>query len=120
VLGIPFYGQGWDRRHWRGDGLFQPAGGPAPATWQAGVEDWKVLRTLLDEGYTLYRDTEAGHAWLFNESTATFWTDDDPDVIAQKTAYINEHELAGAMSWSLDGDDADATLTKAIWAGLHD
>ncbi len=89
-----------------------------PRTFAAGTEDWEALRTLLDHGYTLHRDTDSGHAWLFNGTT--FWTYDDPEVLAQKTAYIREERLAGAMSWSLDGDDGDATLTKALWAGLRD
>ncbi len=118
VLGVPFYGQGWTGVTGGGDGLFQPATGPAPATFGPGIEDWEALRTLLDQGYTLYRDTDSGHAWLFNGTT--FWTYDDPDVLAQKTAYIHEERLAGAMSWSLDGDDGNATLTKALWAGLQD
>ena len=117
VAGIPYYGQGWTGVTGGDDGLFQPASGAAPATFQAGIEDWKVLRTLLDRGYTLHRDTDAGHAWLFNGTT--FWTYDDPEVLAQKTTYIRDQALAGAMVWSLDGDDANATLTKAIWAGLH-
>lgn len=116
VVGIPYYGRGWTGVSGGGDGLFQPATGPAPATWDAGYEDWKVLRSLLDQGYALYRDQDAGHAWLFDGTT--FWTYDDPEVIGQKTAYIRDEKLRGAMVWSLDGDDADATLTKAIWTGL--
>jgi chitinase len=116
VVGIPYYGRGWTGVSGGGDGLFQPATGPAPATWEAGYEDWKVLRSLLDQGYALHRDQDAGHAWLFDGTT--FWTYDDPVVIGQKTAYIRDEKLRGAMVWSLDGDDADATLTKAIWTGL--
>ena len=120
VLGVPFYGQGWTGVSGGGNGLFQPATGPAVGTFAAGTEDWKVLRTLVDQGYTVHRDTNSGHAWLFNGTTSTFWTYDDPAVLAQKTAYIREERLAGAMSWSLDGDDDKATLTTALWAGLQD
>lgn len=116
VVGIPYYGRGWTGVSGGDDGLFQPATGPAPATWEAEYEDWKVLRSLLDQDFALYRDQDAGHAWLFNGTT--FWTYDDPVVIGQKTAYIRDEKPGGAMVWSLDGDDADATLTKAIWTGL--
>jgi chitinase len=119
VVGIPYYGHGWTGVTGGGDGLFQPAAGAAPATWEAGSEDYKVLVTLPDQGYTLYRDLQAGHAWLFNRKTRTFWTIDDPVVVLQKCMYVRTERLGGTMVWSLDGDDANATLTKTIDAGLR-
>jgi chitinase len=117
VVGIPYFGRGWTGVTGGGDGLFQPAAGPAPATWEAGYEDYKVLATLPGQGYQLYRDRRAGHAWLFDGTT--FWTFDDPVVVAQKSRYVRAERLGGTMAWSLDGDDANATLTKAIDAALR-
>ncbi|MEU7588695.1 glycoside hydrolase family 18 protein [Micromonospora sp. NPDC049230] len=116
VLGIPYYGRGWTGVTGGGNGLFQPAAGPAPATFEAGYEDYKLLRTLAGNGYTVHRDLRAGHAWLFDGTT--FWTYDDPAVVLQKMLYIRRAGLAGAMIWSLDGDDDNATLTKTIGLGL--
>ncbi|GIH06827.1 hypothetical protein Rhe02_48940 [Rhizocola hellebori] len=113
VVGIPYFGRGWTGVTGGGDGLFQPAAGPAPATFEAGYEDYKVLKTL---GYPVYRDLRAGHAWLFDGTT--FWTYDDPFVVLQKSLFIRREGLGGAMMWSLDGDDANATLTKTIRFGL--
>ena len=84
VLGLPFYGHGWTGVMGGGDGLFQQAEGPAPATFEAGSEDYKVLATLPGAGFTLYRDNRAGFAWLFDGTT--FWTFDDPTVMLLKTA----------------------------------
>ncbi|MGH8824231.1 MAG: glycoside hydrolase family 18 protein [Jiangellaceae bacterium] len=117
VVGIPYYGRGWTGVTGGGNGLFMPAAGPAPGTWEAGVEDFKVLQSLVDQGFTEHSDPDAGHAWLFDGTT--FWTFDNVEVIEQKTRYIRDERLGGAMVWSLDGDDADATLTKAIHAGLN-
>ncbi len=117
VIGIPYFGRGWTGVEGGGDGLFQPAAGPAPATWEAGYEDFKVLRSLADDGFAVYRDPDAGHAWLFDGTT--FWTYDDLEVIQQKTSYVRDEGLGGAMVWSLDGDDVDSTLTHAIHAGLQ-
>jgi chitinase len=36
-----------------------------------------------------------------------------------KTAYIKRNGLAGAMVWSLDGDDANGTLVDTIHRGLR-
>ncbi|MEU5909378.1 glycoside hydrolase family 18 protein [Micromonospora sp. NPDC047527] len=116
VLGIPYYGRGWTGITGGGNGLFQPATGPAPATYEAGYEDYKQLKTLAGKGYTVHRDLRAGHAWLFDGTT--LWTYDDPAVVLQKTLYIRRVGLAGAMMWSLDGDDDNATLTKTIGLGL--
>ncbi|WP_433550185.1 glycoside hydrolase family 18 protein [Micromonospora zamorensis] len=116
VLGIPYYGRGWTGVTGGGNGLFQPATAPAPATFEAGYEDYKKLKTLAGNGYTVHRDLRAGHAWLFDGTT--FWTYDDPAVVLQKTLYIRRAGLAGAMIWSLDGDDDNATLTRTIGLGL--
>jgi chitinase len=117
VLGIPYYGQGWTGVTGGGDGLFQPAVGPAPGPFAAGVEDYEQLAALARSGaFTVHRDFRAGHAWLFDGTT--FWTYDDPLVVLQKTLYIRRERLGGAMVWSLDGDDANATLTKTIAFGL--
>jgi chitinase len=117
VVGIPYYGQGWTGVSGGGDGLFQPATGPAAGTWGPGTEDYKVLRTLREQGYTVHRDLRSGHAWLFDGQT--FWTYDDPALVLQKALYIRLKGLGGAMVWELSGDDANATLTKTIHVGLN-
>ena len=113
VLGIPYYGQGWTGVT---DGLFGAATGPAPGLFAAGSEDYKTLKNLPAQGYDVVRDSKAGHTYLWNGET--FWTYDDPTQLAQKTAYIKMEGLGGAMMWSLDGDDENASLTKAISTGL--
>ncbi|MEV8535565.1 glycoside hydrolase family 18 protein [Streptomyces sp. NPDC051211] len=118
VMGMPFYGQGWTGVSGGGDGMGQPATGPAPATWSAGYEDYKALKKLADSGaYQVFRDRRGGHAWLFDGNT--LWTYDDPQVLRTKTAYIREHGLGGAMFWSLDADTADGELMTAVDRGLR-
>jgi chitinase len=116
VLGIPYYGQGWTGVTGGRNGLFGTATGPAPGTWANGNEDWKVLKTKTSQGFTVHRDLRAGHAWLFDGTT--FWTYDDPAVLLQKALYIRINRLGGAMVWSLDGDDDNATLTRTLDIGL--
>jgi chitinase len=114
VLGLPYYGQGWTGT--TGSGLFAPATGAAKGVFADGTEDYKVLKTLTSQGYTLHRDWKDGNSWISNGTT--FWTFDDPAQILQKTSYIRSQGLGGAMMWSLDGDDANASLTRAVSAGL--
>lgn len=118
VMGMPFYGQGWTGVSGGGNGMGQPATGPAPATWAAGYEDYKELKKLADSGaYKVYRDRRAGSAWLFDGTT--LWTYDDPTVLRTKTRYIREEGLGGAMFWSLDADTADGELITAVDEGLR-
>ena len=117
VLGVPYYSQGWTGVSGGGNGLFQPATGPAPGLFANGTEDFKTLKKLPARGFTVHRDLRNGHAWLFDGTT--FWTYDDPAVLLQKSLYIRAKGLGGAMMWSLDGDDEKASLTKAIAAGLR-
>jgi chitinase len=116
VIGIPSYGQGWTGVSGGGDGLFQPATGPAAGTWGPGTEDYKVLKTLPDKGFTVHRDVRSGFAWLFDGTT--FWTYDDPLTVFTKALYIRQHGLGGAMMWELSGDDSSGTLTRTIQFGL--
>ncbi|MBR8740449.1 glycosyl hydrolase family 18 protein [Nocardiopsis sp. MG754419] len=116
VLGVPFYGQGWTgvEPGPQGDGLFQPADGPAPGTHADGTEDWKVLKDL--PGFELHRDEDLGTAWIYDGTT--FWTYDDEIAMTRKTDWALEQGLGGVMIWSIDGDDADGSLITAIDAAL--
>jgi len=39
-------------------------------------------------------------------------------MVTAKTVYIKKKKLGGAYVWALNDDDASASLTKAIAAGL--
>ncbi|MDA3647780.1 glycoside hydrolase family 18 protein [Saccharopolyspora indica] len=115
VLGVPFYGRGWTGVTNQNNGLFQNSTGPAPATWEAGIEDYKVLKSKAGQ-YTLHRDEQAGFAWLFDGTT--FWTYDDPTEIKRKVDYLKKQGLGGAMIWSLDGDTPEGELMTALHTAL--
>jgi chitinase len=114
VLGMPYYSQGWTGITSGGNGRFATATGPAPGVFANGTEDYKTVKNL--PGFTLYRDWRAGNSWLFDGTT--YWTYDDPAQLLQKTLYIRAKGLGGAMMWSLDGDDDNASLSRAVSAGL--
>jgi chitinase len=112
-LGIGFYGRGWTNVPNANNGLFQPSTTAAPGTYEAGIEDYKVLKNL---GYPSYDDTAAGAHWIFNGST--FWSFDDPANIQRKMNYVKAQSLGGAFSWEFSGDDANGMLIKAMANGL--
>ncbi len=116
VMGVPFYSRGWTGVTNQNNGLFQPATGPAPATYEAGYEDYRLLKAKLSS-FTVHRDTKAGFAWLFDGTT--FWTWDDPVEMKRKAQYISDRGLGGAMIWSLDGDTQNGELISALHRNLR-
>jgi chitinase len=116
VVGVPFYSRGWTGVAPANDGLYQPATGAAPGTWEAGVDDYKVVKQLLVSGFTRHEDTSAGAAWLFDGTT--FWTFDDPPIMSAKAEYVRRNGLGGIMFWELSGDTPDGELISAIANGL--
>ena len=94
------------------------AGGAAPGTWEAGSEDYKVLKEKrATGGYARYWDGQARAAWLFDGNT--FWTFDDPKVMQDKAHYVRKLSLAGVMFWELSGDTPDGELVKTLHTALN-
>ncbi|WP_182897787.1 glycoside hydrolase family 18 protein [Microbispora sp. H10830] len=114
VIGVPAYGQGWTGVTSGGDGRYAPATGPAPGTWAAGSDDYK---NLVNKPGKRYRDLLTGTLWLYDGNE--FWSYDDPAVMLQKAAYIRLKGLGGSMLWSIDQDDAKASLTTALYSVLR-
>lgn len=120
VVGVPFYGHGWQGVPNINHGLYQSATGPAPATWEAGTEDYKVLKERLAEGtFTRYFHPKTGNAWIYDPTAQIFWSYDDPQSLGLKADYVQERNLGGVMFWELSGDTADGELIAALHAGLE-
>ncbi|GCD48247.1 glycoside hydrolase family 18 protein [Streptomyces paromomycinus] len=105
LLGLGFYGRGWQ-------GVTQdaPGGtatGAAPGKYEAGIEDYKLLKTRCPAtgkvGGTAY--AKCGSQW---------WSYDTPETIGTKMAYKNQQGLGGTFFWELSGDTANGELIKAI------
>ena len=112
-LGIGFYGRGWTNVANVNNGLYQ-SGSPAPGTYEAGIEDYKVLKNAAGTSHT---DSAAGAHWKYNGST--FWSYDTPAVIGQKMGYVKAQGLGGAFFWEFSGDAPQAELVKALSNGLQ-
>jgi chitinase len=113
-LGVPFFGRGWTGVAPADDGLYQEADKPAAGLYEAGVNDYGVLRAL---DFPRFRDPESGSSWIFDGTT--FWSFDDPETLVHKAAYVMDRGLGGIMFWELAGDSRDGELIAAIDDGLH-
>ncbi|ATE57099.1 glycosyl hydrolase family 18 protein [Actinosynnema pretiosum] len=109
LLGIGFYGRGW-----AGVTQAAPGGsatGPAPGTYEQGIEDYKVLKTRCPATGTV---GGTAYAYCGNQ----WWSYDTPATIGGKMSYAKGQGLGGAFFWALDGDTANGELITAISNGL--
>ncbi|MEV4918681.1 glycoside hydrolase family 18 chitinase [Streptomyces tirandamycinicus] len=109
LLGIGFYGRGWT-------GVTQsaPGGsatGPAPGTYEQGIEDYKVLKNTCPANGTV-----AGTAYAHCGSQ--WWSYDTPATIGGKMGWAKNQNLGGAFFWEFSGDTANGELVSAINSGL--
>ncbi|MET8170884.1 glycoside hydrolase family 18 chitinase [Streptomyces clavifer] len=110
LLGIGFYGRGWT-------GVTQaaPGGtatGAAQGTYEAGIEDYKVLKNSCPATGTV-----AGTAYA--HCGTNWWSYDNPATITSKMAWANNQGLGGAFFWEFSGDTANGELVSAMNSGLN-
>ncbi|GAB1818272.1 glycosyl hydrolase family 18 protein [Herbidospora sp. RD11066] len=109
LLGIGFYGRGWT-------GVTQatPGGsatGAAPGTYEAGNEDYKVLKNTCPATGTI-----AGTAYA--KCGSNWWSYDTPATITGKMTYSKDQSLGGSFFWELSGDTSNGELITAMKNGL--
>jgi chitinase len=86
------------------------------------VATYATLSTLTSNGYSRYFDPQRVAMWLYDSSTETFYTYDDPFSATLKMIYIQTKVpggLGGAYVWAAKDDDANGTMVKtmAYWLG---
>lgn len=142
VMGVPLYGAGWTGVPNQNHGLYQNSTGPSPVLLAngtgtcvnpnsappgcdtlltAGVATYSTLATLTANGYKNYFDLSRIAVSLYNPTTQTFYTYDNPETAFLKTAYINLRVpggLGGAFVWAVKDDDANGTMVKTLATGL--
>jgi chitinase len=106
LVGIPFYGRGYGSVPSVNGGLFQQ-GTSKPSGWGEGDGDWKVLAQtrLKNSSYVRHWDAGARVPWLYDASTGTWISYDDPQSVGEKVRYVRERGLGGVVIWELGGDD---------------
>ncbi|MBN6052115.1 fibronectin type III domain-containing protein [Nonomuraea sp. RK-328] len=109
LLGIGFYGRGWTGVTQAAPG--GTASGPAPGTYEQGIEDYKVLRTRCPATGTV-----AGTAYAY--CGGQWWSYDTPATIGGKMGYSKGQSLGGAFFWELSGDTTGGELITAMRNGL--
>ncbi len=109
LIGIGFYGRGW-----AGVTQAAPGGtatGAAPGTYEAGIEDYKVLKSKCPANNTI-----AGTAYGF--CNGEWWSYDTPATITNKMTWAKNQGLGGAFFWETSGDTPNGELITALANGL--
>ncbi len=114
VLGVAFYGRGFTGVKPIDKGLKQPY------ERFEGAHDYSELadKFIGRQGFVRYWDDRAKAPYLWNSSSRTFITYDDPNSIRIKAQYVKAHHLGGMMFWELSEDRNDELL-DVIARSMH-
>jgi chitinase len=142
TMGVPLYGAGWTGVPNVNHGLYQNSKGPSPVPLAngtglctdlsgntpgcdtlltPGLATYGTLEALTPNGYKSYFDAKRIAVTLYDKSSGTFYTYDDPQTALAKMLYIDlkvPGGLGGAYVWALKDDDANGTMVKTMATGL--
>jgi chitinase len=110
VLGEPYFSLGFTVASTANDGLYQKI------TGLAGAPGWTQIETSLlhNPAWTGHRSPVTQVPWLFDASTKTFVTYDDPASLSVKSRFARARNLRGVFTWAIDQDDSRHSLVDAM------
>lgn len=106
VIGIAFYGKGWQMESADNNGLYRKALKPA----RGGGFTWLKDSLVNKNGYKQYWDATAKAPYLFNSEKNIFISYDHERSVKYKCKYVKRNHLAGAMFWEYYGDKKEYLL----------
>lgn len=113
VIGAAFFGKSWTGVRADNAGLRQP--------WEKYGTEIAYSTLARDfigrNGFERRWDDEAKAPYLWNASSRTFVSYDDPDSLRAKADFVGTRGLGGIMYWE-HSHDPDETLLDAILEGL--
>ena len=142
TMGLPLYGAGWTGVPNINHGLYQNSTGPAPVPLAngtglctdisgntpgcdvlltPGVATYSTLANLTANGYSNYFDPLRTAVSMYDPTSGTFYTYDNPTTAFLKMLYIDVKVpggLGGAYVWAVKDDDANGTMVKTMASGL--
>src|SRR5262249_17959628 len=126
VVGVHFFGTGWDGVPDANHGLYQQNTGPAQGTWDQpeGVHNGNFGYQDLSDNYVgkyqQFYHPVALVPWLYPSAAAgrpgVMISYEDPQSLTAKVQYVQAGGLGGVMIWALSGDDAQYTLVNTLAA----
>jgi chitinase len=122
TMGLPLYGAGWTGVPDLNHGLYQNSTGPSPVPpgdvlATPGLATYATLANAKANGYTWTFDARRIAVSLYDASSQTFYSYDDPNSAVLKMLYVEAKVpggLGGAYVWALKDDDANGTMVKTM------
>lgn len=109
VLGVAFYGRGWQEVNPKNNGLLQNG-----KTLKANLSFNALKENYIGKnGFKRYWDKKAKAPYLWNKEKRIFITYEDEYTVKLKSRYVKKHGLGGIMFWQLT-DDYKGTLLNTI------
>ncbi|WP_036719411.1 glycosyl hydrolase family 18 protein [Paenibacillus sp. JCM 10914] len=118
VVGVPYYGKGWDGCGPIGQYQACNKGGTGFGSWEAAIFDFSDLEDnyIEQNGYKRYWNESAKVAYLYNDQNKVFITYNDENTMKYTASIVKSLDLAGVMSWDISSD-RNRTLTTQL---VHD
>jgi len=119
VLGVPFYGYGWKgcAAGPDGDGQYQACQGGVTDGVNGGNSYGYGQVLSRGAGYQRYWNASARVPYMYSAAEQVWITYEDPASLQEKTRYIRQQGLRGAMFWELSADSG-GKLLQALSAGM--
>lgn len=118
VMGVGFYGRGWQSVASTNNGLFQSGTMTSFGTWENGVFDYyDVLNSYLSISLRFY-DIYSKVPYLYDLAKGVFISYEDPESMTIKANYILNRGLAGVMFWELSGDVRNSDSEQSLLGTL--
>ena len=114
VLGVPFYGRGWENVGPNGSGLYQPGTAASVGTWEKGVFDYSDIKSNYLPSMTRSWDASAQVPYLYDSARRLWISYDDAQSMKIKADYIKAKGLGGAMIWEITGDRTQELLDTLV------
>jgi chitinase len=142
TMGVPLYGAGWTGVPNVNHGLYQNSTGPSPVPLASGTglctdlsgntpgcdvlltpgtATYSTLANLAANGYSSWFDAQRIAVSLYDPTSETFYTYDNPESAFLKMLYVDVKVpggLGGAYVWAVKDDDANGTMVKTMAQGL--
>jgi chitinase len=106
VMGIAFYGKGWQMESGDNNGLYRKT-----LKGMRGGGFTYLKDSVIDKnGYKEYWDGVAMAPYVFNSQTNVFISYDNERSVKEKCNYVKKNQLAGVMFWEYNNDKKEYLL----------
>ncbi|KZC06560.1 putative chitinase 3, partial [Dufourea novaeangliae] len=106
IIGMPFYGISFTLRDANKHGTHSPVSGKGTVNFADGdgnINYNSLCTHIHKDGWTIVRDQKQRVPYCYKGNQWISY--DDVESIREKAEYVKNHNLGGAMVWSMDTDD---------------